>query len=291
MDIIVPLKTDLLAIAVKMTIPSIFLNLNYNKLYIITNSENFENLKLSFGNKVVLIDEDKVFEGLTFENVSNYLNTRIGSSWRTGWYFQQFLKFAISMKAELTSDYLVWDADAVALKPIAFYNKSNQIYVTKSEEYHQPYFNTVENLIGIQKQVKYSFISEHMVFTKKYVSNLLTEISEKSEKVWWEIILDNVNINYLAGSGFSEYELYGNYVMHINPMYFQERKLNKLRDGVKLLGNQPNTSLLMIFSYLFDYISFETYHKKIKSFLYRYFLIILIISSNILKQLIKKLTL
>ena len=49
-DVIIPLKTDLVTLAIDCTIPSILLNVTYNKIYIITKSSNFKKLEVAFSN-------------------------------------------------------------------------------------------------------------------------------------------------------------------------------------------------------------------------------------------------
>ncbi len=284
MDVIVLLKTTLLPLAIDKTIPSILKFISIKRLYVITKTGNFAALKNNFGDKIQLLDEDKICNGLTFEKVSKYLKNRIGTVNRTGWYFQQFIKLGIHDNAEITSEYLVWDADAVLLKPINFYSSSKQVFVTKSEEHHQPYFETIEKILGIKKQVQYSFISEHMVFKKDYVKSMLETIVNNKKLVWWKIILNSISTESVRKSGFSEYETYGNYVTCCHPGYFIERDLLKLRNGKQLFGDAPYPFVLSILSFFFTYISFENFHTKAKFSVIRFLKIGKYIISYYLKK-------
>lgn len=290
LDIVIPIKTELISFAIELTIPSVLKNLKYHKIFILTKRQNFEVLVQHFSNELILIDEDHVCDGLTIKVVKNYLSYRIGTTWRAGWYFQQFIKLAMAWRNDVSNDYLVWDADSIALKPINFFTKTGRIFVTKSKEYHVPYFICNEKLTGIQKLVPYSFISEHMVFTKKHVISLLNEIMKISDDIWWKIILDQVDSKDLVGSGFSEYELYGNYIMNRDPNHFHARKLVNFRSGTMIFGLQPDNRWLNLFSLFYDYISFESSQVKIKSVIVRYtyiFLLLILAPIKKLKQFIK----
>lgn len=267
LDIIIPIKSDSLKLAIELTIPSILTHLSFNKIYILTKLENFEMINLNFEDSVILLNEDKVCEGITFQKVSEYLKNKIDNTSRTGWYFQQFIKLGISKNTTITSNYLVWDADAVVLKQMNFINDKKQIFITKSDEHHQPYFNTLEKLINIKKQVKFSFISEHMIFNKECVVNLINIISKKDAmKIWWEIILDTIEVKHLNKSGFSEYETYGNYLMSTSPSLLKIRFLPNFRSGKELLGEDPSRFLLKLLSIEYYYISFESFQKTKYSF-------------------------
>ena len=96
---------------------------------------------------------------------------------------------------------------------IDFYKDGKTLFNLK-EEYNKPYFNTMNKLLDIKnsKVVKGSFISEHMLFSKEIVLELLDRI-ESNKKIdgeyFFEKILFSINKNDLNKSGFSEYETYG----------------------------------------------------------------------------------
>lgn len=286
-DILVPLKTDLIPFAIDITIPSIIKNLKYNKLYVITKKTNFTELSSAFNDTIILLDEDTIYEGLTLDSIKNYFSEKNPDSKRAGWYFQQFIKLGIYNLSFITENYLIWDGDAVVLKPIVFFSKENTIFLERNKEYNKPYFETIKNLIGIEKQVNFSFIAEYMVFNKKIVSTLLSEIT--SEKNWWYTILNAVKITDLNKSGFSEYELYGNYLSKNYPNSFVIRNLNKSRKGSSYLGSEPSLKSLKIFSLVFDYISFENLNKKPKPIIIRYFMILYILIHELIKKITAKL--
>ncbi len=259
----------------------------YKRIIVITKKEKISEFVSVFQDKIELIDEDNIVEGLTINKVKDYFKLKHAEQDRAGWYFQQFLKLGIS-KSDMISDfYLIWDADCVALSPISFFSKEKKLLIDTTSEYHQPYFDIIEKLLGIKKQVDYSFISEHIVFDKSIVQGLLDQISSEAESDWWIEILEKIEPCNLSRSGFSEYELYGNYLAKYYPEYFEVRKLRKTRKGTKLLGLQPSSIGLFMFSLVFDYISFEEWQEKYKPLPFRYINILKVLFVGMSKNIFK----
>lgn len=271
-DVVIPVKTSLVSLVIDKTIPSVLSKLQHRQIFIITRKENFKHFLDAFKDQIGLLDEDEIVEGLTLNKVKSYLISKQADEKRAGWYFQQFLKLGISKSNIITDLFLIWDADCVALRPISFVSNDNKVLCDTTKEHHEPYFDTIERLIGIKKQVDHSFISEHFVFNKDIASALLDQIT--NEKNWWIEILNNIEPSMLSHSGFSEYELYGNYVTKYHPDHFKIRKLRKTRNGTKLLGMNPSSKSLSVFSKVFDYISFEEWQDKYKPLPIRYLKII-----------------
>ncbi len=269
-DIIIPIKTSLVPLVIEKTIPAILSYVPHRKIYVITRNDNFSTLSNAFSQKIELLDEDKIIEGLTLKKVQEYLEQKKANPKRAGWYFQQFLKLGIAQLDTISNQYLIWDADCVALRKLPPFMQENTVFCDTTDEYNKPYFDTIENLIGIKRQVNYSFISEHFVFDKKIVLTLLNEISKDIKPNWWVDILDKVNPKELSLSGFSEYELYGNYLAKYYPNSFAVRNLKKTRNGVYLLGQKPSRLGMALFSLFFDCISFEECQEKCKPFPVRY---------------------
>ncbi len=283
-DIIIPIKTSLVPLVIEKTIPAILSYVPHRKIYLITKKDNFFVLSNAFSQKIELLDEDKVVKGLTLKKVQECLEQKEANPKRAGWYFQQFLKLGIAQSDKISRRYLIWDADCIALRKLPSFTDENKVFCDTTNEYNQPYFDTIENLIGIKRQVNYSFISEHFVFDKKIVLKLLNEISEGVKSNWWVDILDKVSPKDLSFSAFSEYELYGNYLAKYYPTSFVVRNLKKNRNGVYLLGENPSRLGMALFSLFFDCVSFEEYQNKCKPFPVRYKKIVETIFYSLIKR-------
>jgi len=245
-------------------------------IYVITNDTNFKYFE-SLGQTIDLvpINENELFDKFNFQSVSHFLISKLNNSDRTGWYFQQFLKMEIA-KIIKSDYYLIWDADTIPLKPISFFDKEGKVLIHKSEENHAPYFETLQNVLGIAKSVNYSFISEHFMVQTTLMRQMLFDLSKNaSERPWPYYILDNIAIKDMALSGFSEYETYGNFLNSTNPDSFRLRTatgelLNTSRNGSMLFGTLPNTKDLKFLEVLgLHYVTFEIWQdinlKEIKN--------------------------
>lgn len=113
---------------------------------------------------VNFIDENEIMPNLTFDRVFDYLR-KYNAEKRAGWYFQQFIKLGYSSMCKYDY-YLSWDADTIPIRKISMFNSGRPIFDIKNE-YHKPYFDTMYNLLGLNKIISGSYISEHMIFNKK----------------------------------------------------------------------------------------------------------------------------
>ncbi len=246
------------------------------KIIIITCINNFS-LFGNIGSKevpVILKDEDALLDGMTLSSIKKYLEQRGSSPSRAGWYFQQFLKMGISLQDDIAEHYLIWDSDTIMLYPILFFDEKddNKVLVKPSTEFHKPYFEVMYRLLGIERSVDFSFISEHMVVKKEYMAELLMTIEKKNRDQNWEWnILDSIDRSYLGRSGFSEFETYGNYIQSKYPKSYKIRPLNSFRRGAKYFGMNPSRFDLYALSKRYGYVTFETkdYRSRAKVALWK----------------------
>ncbi|WP_104741108.1 DUF6492 family protein [Helicobacter suis] len=178
-DIVIPVKTDIVSLFVNITLPFILKNLPCKKILILTRRENFSKI---VGAGLEVLDEDQIDQGLTLRSVHDYLESRDANVNRSGWYFQQFLKFAIAQTDKVGSKYLVWDADCVPLSKITTFVENGKTLIDTTTEHHQPYFDTMDKLWGLHKQVNFSFIAEHFLFEKSLVLKLLDNLFRERER-------------------------------------------------------------------------------------------------------------
>ncbi|WP_104383940.1 DUF6492 family protein [Sphingobacterium sp. HMA12] len=244
------------------------------QIYVITSPSHFEKFQSLSLTTLVLVNENELFDRFNFRSITTFLKQKIDNGDRAGWYFQQFLKMEIS-KIIQSDYYLIWDADTIPLKPIHFFDQDNRVLIQKSEENHQPYFETLEHILGLKKTVNYSFISEHFMVQTKLMQNMLLEISKKAgDQSWPYYILENIATKDIALSGFSEYETYGNFLNSTHPEHFRLRTspselLNTTRNGSMILDTLPHTKDLKFLEVLgLHYATFEIWQdinpKKIK---------------------------
>lgn len=150
-------------------------NLTPSHIYIITNKSNFGLLD-GISDKLILVDENKMVEGLNFSSIRQAVKKHLGIN-LIGWYFQQFLKMGFALSKYANDKYLVWDADTVPLNHLEFTDHDGKYLFMPKTEHHQAYFDTIGKLFPAPNQAEYSFISEHMVFDVNIMRELIHKIS------------------------------------------------------------------------------------------------------------------
>jgi len=131
---------------------------------------------------------------------------------RSGWLYQQLIK--LSCDQICRSEYvLALDSDTVFTRPQRLI-KNGKVVLNVSDERYEPYYRMIERLLPGTSIFPYSFVSHHMLFTKTHLRELKL-CMEQGGKKWFEAILENIDREDM--SGFSEYELYGNYMTTQHP--------------------------------------------------------------------------
>ena len=127
---------------------------------------------------------------------------------RSGWLFQQFIK--LSGKVGTCRHYLCIDADHVLIRPHTFLTDDGRTVFYMSYEEHQPYYDNIQQLLPDLPLDCLSYVDHKMLFDKNQLETLHETLSKRSGKSWTETIIDSYDRHCF--SGFSEFELYGNFV-------------------------------------------------------------------------------
>ncbi|MBP9842064.1 MAG: hypothetical protein KBC64_06545 [Simkaniaceae bacterium] len=176
---------------------------------------------------------------------------------RTGWYYQQLLKFyAPLVIPDISSNVLILDSDTVFLNPVTFLNDANGGMYNPGEEYHPPYFKHAELLIpGFYKVFpKYSGIVHHMLFQKAVIETLFNQVESTHCVPFWKAFCQCVEREDLFYSGASEYEIYFNYVFSCT----KQGSLRKLK-----WKNITDLRKIPCFRKKgFHYVSIHSYNRK-----------------------------
>lgn len=145
---------------------------------------------------------------------------------RSGWIFQQLLKLSGTIGNQ--ENFVTIDADHILLRPHTFIASDGVPVVYRSKEYHKPYYDNIERLIGYRPKSWLSYVAHKMVFNRKELARLHSAIEAYNPgKTWVEAILDSLDRNEL--SGFSEYELYGSFIRNKHSLPFGNHHLGKKR--------------------------------------------------------------
>jgi hypothetical protein len=131
---------------------------------------------------------------------------------RAGWLFQQLIKLSCDEICE--AEYvLALDADTILTHSQRLVKGGATVF-NISEERHEPYHRIIRRLLPGMPVADFSFVSHHMLFKKEYLRELKKELARNGRQ-WFQRILDELEPEEM--SGFSEYELYGNFVSFAHP--------------------------------------------------------------------------
>ncbi len=185
-----------------------------------------------FINENDIIEFDKVYD-VVQKHIGGMYNGRETPRATVGWYYQQIIKYEYYRLSE-NDYYLTWDGDTVPCKDFSMFCEDAKIpYFDMKYEYNPDYFDTLNKLLpNYNKCIERSFISEHMLFDKTIVQELIGDI-EKNELIegdcWWEKVINSIVPSKYVDGVFSEFETYGNYVCKKHPEAYKLRAWNSFR--------------------------------------------------------------
>lgn len=187
--------------------------IGYRNIYIVSYDKNI------IINNCIIVDEN------IFPFTKNTISEYLGENNRNGWYLQQLIKLYSGFIIEnILDNYLVIDCDTIFLKPIIFFDNNIPIY-NYGQEYHYPYFEHMKKLHpSLVKYDRKSGICHHMILQKNILLELFNLIENYHKKLFYVVLLENIDKKEILGSGCSEYEIYFNYlqIYHKNKFYIRE---------------------------------------------------------------------
>ncbi len=179
---------------------------------------------------------------------------------RAGWYYQQFLKMEYHKLCE-DEYYLCWDADTIPLRKIEMFHNSGTPYLDTKTEYMHSYFDTLYNLFRYEKVIDQSFISEHMLFSKTMMAEMINDImaTQLAGNSFYEKIFSAIQQPF---QGFSEFETYGSWIAKKYPSAYRLRKWKSIRNTSFIINRSDlNNDDLKWLATGFDAASFERYQE------------------------------
>jgi len=200
----------------RFVVKSIALNVEgFNKIYIVSDKTIPKEFKVD---GVLYFTDDIIDFNFSKINIVN----------RIGWYKQQFIK----LFQDITLDnYLVIDSDAYINSPLTVDVEKPSFWFGE-DQCHKPYFNLMKNIFELDKCYPYSFINEMMFFKRDIIVDMVSRTGLTKDGVF-DLCVKEIN-RMNNQSGFSEYELYGNYVTKYYPglydyVYLKVKKIAKQR--------------------------------------------------------------
>ena len=188
----------------------------------------YRNIYLVCSNPNISVPGTITIDEKIFPFTISDLQIMFGNNDRNGWYLQQLLKFySGNVIPGILKRYLVIDCDTYFLKPTKFITDDGKHLCTTGSHNHSPYFLHMNRLHpSLKKTNPLSGIAHHCFFHTDMVNELmqLIEKSVSNKAAFWQIFLQNIDMNEFAGSGASEYEIYFTFMnlYHSNDMVIRQ---------------------------------------------------------------------
>ncbi len=140
---------------------------------------------------------------------------------RSGWLFQQLLK--LSGKVGTCDNYLCIDSDHILMRPHTFIDENERPVFYLTSQKHKAYYENLSRLVDLDKYTFLGYVAHKMIFNRQNLEKLHQMIKQKNGKDWMQAIIDGYDRT--QGSGFSEFELYGNFVSEKKFLPWKQKKL------------------------------------------------------------------
>jgi hypothetical protein len=148
---------------------------------------------------------------------------------RRGWYLQQLIKLAALRTASNCERVVIWDADTVPLREINFFSETGSCRYYSGTDYHLPYFENIDRLLGLDKAQPESHITQNFPILGSQIIAFFDYIERRHSKNWWEAVIESIDFDEI--SGFSEYEVLGTFVS-----FFEETGVGERQSGAWSYG-------------------------------------------------------
>lgn len=189
-----------------------------------------------------------------------------GAKERLGWYSQQLIKISYLETAGDDEVFLIWDADTIPLKPLKFVDDDGALRYYQGDEFHRPYFASIRKLLGIEKQVNYSFVAQCFPIRGSWAKEFFSYIETQHRRTWIEALIESVD--FREACGFSEYETLGTYISYAHPLEIRlatgswERCGRSVTGDVRYLEWWPFKRQLR----RDDFVSYERWDKPFEAY-------------------------
>lgn len=172
---------------------------------------------------------------------------------RSGWIFQQLLK--LSGRIGESDYFLTLDSDHILLRPHTFLTEELRTVFYGSREYHAPYYENMLRLLGLKADSRLSYVAHKMLFSRQQLAELRCAIEERQGMPWDRAIVASLDRSVF--SGFSEFELYGNFMPEERKMQLPWRSHSLTHDHLA-----DYETLRRRYRRRFAAITFPDYRKK-----------------------------
>ncbi len=174
-------------------------------------------------------DLGSIFRDILIDALNSTDNSK-----RLGWYLQQLYKIE-AMRISKSEIVAIWDADCVPVAEINLVDlHESPLYLDSSRELHQPYFQTIQRLLGMTRVQDLSFVIPGFPMKHEWVVDFVNFVEKKHGIPWYEAIIRNTDMTQV--SGFSETETLGTWLANKYPGQWSVEKGTWERLGQSRFG-------------------------------------------------------
>jgi hypothetical protein len=102
-------------------------------------------------------------------------------------------------------------------------------------EFHAPYFEMIERLLGIHRVQSHSFVIPGFPILKSWVNDFINAVESRNNgQKWFEAILSHTDFDLM--SGFSETETLGTWIANAYPTQWSHQRISWERLGQSRFG-------------------------------------------------------
>jgi hypothetical protein len=185
---------------------------------------------------------------------------------RKGFYKIEALR---SSTSKLT---VIWDADCVPTQKIPLISSDGKpIFLDSSREMHQPYFDTIQKLLGQSRAQDMSFVIPGFPYKSEWISEFISFVEKRHDAHWYQAIANCTDFSHR--SGFSETETLGTWMTNQYPgewiaMQGTWERFGQTRFGYARDLNAEEVVELGL-KHNLQVISFENWDKKNFRYIFR----------------------
>jgi hypothetical protein len=217
--------------------------LDVKRIFLISwDNPNIENTEFINENDIDLV---------SYQYIKNIWENPERTVWNTGWIYQQLLKLSVSKYiSDISNNFLVCDSDIFFTRN-PYKNINDNVFPfckTSINVDHKPYIYIYKDLMKENPIAGFSFINHHMIFNKFKLNELHDHIEKHNNKRWDYAIVDLLNFehSFPATKTFSEYDLYGNWMLSHYPDISEEIKIKfqELDEIPTTLSNSTDVDIM-----------------------------------------------
>ena len=177
-----------------------------NMVYIVS-PDNEKVRQIAKQNNAVWIDEKSIAP----IDITSITYTTYNHVDRSSWLYQQLIKLSCTRLSK-NRFILVQDADTILIRNQKYIENEHIVINCSSNLPHIPYFNTYYKLLRKQILPIYNTTSHSACIDRKVLEELKNKLEKYHSLPWYRVIINYINKNEF--SYISDYELYGQYLIH-----------------------------------------------------------------------------